>query len=527
MTNSLITRFTSLEYEFAMRSSTTRIKDALLRMTVLVLVLAIGALPVRAADMSSVATLVKPAPGGAPWKPAQIAALHRTIEKLLAAPTLHGAQVGLIAIDTVRGKALYSQDADQEFMPASNFKLLVGSTALNILGTGFSYVTTVASDGPPQNGAIAGNVYLRGGGDALLTAKDLDDAAAAVAAQGVTSISGSVVTDATHFDTVRYGYGWSWDDLPFYYAPVVTALELEDGVVHMHFSPGAAAGEPAAITIQPSTGAFTLDNRLLTGPPKSKDTSELVRPWDEPTTIRITGSYPAGAKTSGDVHPAVPDPQSYAGDVFAKALAAHGVAVGGPTQSGKTPAGATPLWSKHSEALSQLLADFWYPSDNLMGEMFLKELGARLKGEPGTASNGAALEDQYLKSAGIDPNTVAISDGSGLSQYDRITPRDLMLILQNDWNSPNRDVVLNALPVAGARGTLKSSYKGTPAENNVFAKTGSISHVRTISGFVKTKTHGPVTFSFMINQWMGEDQPHGAADLATLRGAVLAAIASQ
>jgi len=480
-----------------------------------------------AADMSSVATLVKPAPCGVPWTSAQIASLQQTIAKQLAAPTLRGAQVGLIAIDTVRGTPLFSQNADQEFMPASNFKLLAGSTALNVLGTGFSYTTSVASDGPPQNGTVTGNVYLRGGGDALLTAKDLDDAAAAVAAQGVKNISGSVVTDATHFDSVRYGYGWSWDDLPFYYAPVVTALELEDGVVHMYFSPGPAAGQPAAIAIQPATSAFTLDNQLVTGPPKSKDTSELVRPWDQPTTIRITGSYPADAKTSGDVHPAAPDPQTYAGDVFAKALIAHGVAIGGQTQPGKTPASATMLWNKHSEPMPQLLADFWYPSDNLMGEMFLKELGVRSKGEPGTVENGRLLEDQFLKSAGADPNTVAISDGSGLSQYDRITPRDLLLILQSDWNSPNRDIVLDALPVAGVRGTLSSSYKGTAAEKNVFAKTGSISHVRTISGYVKTKTHGPVTFSFMINQWMGEDQPHGAADLAKLRGAVLAAIASQ
>jgi len=317
--------------------------------------------------MSSVGTLAKPVAGGVPWKAAQVAALHRTIEKLLAAPTLRGAQVGLIAIDTVRGGTLYSQNADQEFMPASNFKLLVGSAALNILGTGFTYATSLSSDRPPQNGAIAGNVYLRGGGDALLTAKDLDDAAAAVAAQGVTSISGSVVTDATHFDSVRYGYGWSWDDFPYYYAPIVTALELEDGIVHMYFSPGAAAGEPARITIQPSSSAFTVDNRLVTGPPKSKDTSELVRPWDEPTTIRITGSYPLDAKTSGDVKPTVPDPQSYAGDVLAKAFSAHGVAVAGQTQNGKTPAGTTLLWTKHSEAMPQLLADFWYPSANFIG----------------------------------------------------------------------------------------------------------------------------------------------------------------
>ena len=502
---------------------------ALLRLTALSLafLLAFTSMRVVAADMSSVATLVKPAPGGAAWNASQIAALHRVIEKLLSAPALRGAQVGLIAIDTVRGTALYSQNADQEFMPASNFKLLVGSAALQLLGTSFAYRTTVAADGPPQNGTIAGNVYLRGGGDALLTAKDLDDAAAAVAAQDVRSISGGVITDASHFDDQRYGFGWSWDDLPFYYAPVVSALELEDGVLHMYFSPGAAAGTLATLRVAPQSSAFVIDNRLMTGSPKSKDTSELVRPWDAARTIEVTGSYPLDAKESGDVRPAVPDPESYAGDVFAKALAAHGVTVTGTTQSGKTPEHATPLWTKHSEAMPQLLADFWYPSDNLMGELFLKELGVRLKGEPGTVENGITLENQYLRSAGIDPASVTISDGSGLSQYDRITPHDLLKILQADWNGPNRNAVLDALPVAGVRGSLKSSYKRTAAENNVFAKTGSISHVRTISGYVKTKTHGPVTFSLMVNQWMGEDQPHGAADLATLRGAILAAIASQ
>jgi len=494
----------------------------------LCLLLAIGTLPVRAADMSSVATLTKPAPGGVPWRAAQIAALQRTMAKLLQQPTLRGAQVGLIAIDTVRKTPIFSQNADQEFMPASNFKLLVGSTALTILGTGFSYGTTAGADGPPAaDGTIAGNVYLQGGGDALLSAKDLDDAAAALAAQNVRRVTGAVITDATRYDSTRYGYGWSWDDLPYYYAPVVTALELEDGIVHVYFSPGPAAGAPAKLRITPQSSAFVIDNQLMTGAPKSKDTSEILRPWNQPATIVIAGSYPLDAKESGDVRPAVPDPESYAGDVFARALAGHGIAVAGAVRSAAMPKTATVLWSKHSEAMPQLLADFWYPSDNLMGEMFLRELGFRSKGAPGTVQNGIMLEDRFLRSAGIDPATVSISDGSGLSQYDRITPRDLLLILQSDWNGPNRDVVLNALPVAGVRGSLRNSYKGTAAEKNVFAKTGSISHVRTISGFVRTKTHGPVTFSFLINQWMGEDQKNGAADLAKLRGAVLAAIASQ
>jgi D-alanyl-D-alanine carboxypeptidase/D-alanyl-D-alanine-endopeptidase (penicillin-binding protein 4) len=266
---------------------------------------------------------------------------------------------------------------------------------------------------------------------------------------------------------------------------------------------------------------------MTTGPADSKDTSDLSRVWDKPTTIELTGSYPLGAKESGDLRASVPDPESYAGDVFMRALNAHGITIGNGVKSGKMPATATQLWSHNSEPMPQLLADFWYPSDNLMGELLLKELGVVQAGEPGTDANGRLLEQAYLKSIGVDPLTVTISDGSGLSQYDRISPHDLLTILQADWNSPNRDVVLDALPVAGVRGTLQRAYLKTPAERMVFAKTGSISHVRTISGYVITKTHGPVTFSFMVNQWMDEDQPGGAGRLAQVRADLLSHIAQQ
>jgi len=471
--------------------------------------------------------LQNPAPGGVPWTASQIASLQRAIPKILDAPTLRGAQIGLIVQDTVRGALLYRQNADQEFMPASNFKLLVGSAALQRLGTAFTFVTGVAADAAPQNGEIPGNVYLHGGGDAHLAAKDLDDAAAALAAQGVKRIAGSLVTDASRYDAQRYGFGWSWDDLPYYYAPVVSALELEDGVVHMTFSPGPAVGSLAVLRVWPQSSTYTVDNQLTTGPAGSKDTSDLARVWNEPSTLLVTGSYPLDAKESGDVRPSVPDPESYAGDVFARALAAHGITLSGGVHDGKMPASAVRLWSHASESMPKLLADFWYPSDNLMGELFLKELGVAQAGEPGTDDRGIALEQQYLRSIGVDPNTVTIADGSGLSQYDRITPRDLLAILQADWNGPNRDVVLDALPVSGVRGTLDHSYVGTPAERQVFAKTGSISHVRTISGFVRTRTHGPVTFSFLVNQWMGEQHTGGAAALAKVRAALFAHLASQ
>jgi len=481
-----------------------------------------------AADMSSVATVMKPKPGGRPWAQEQTAALRRYIDKqILTAPTLRGSLIGLSIVDTARRTVLYSRNADADFIPASNFKLVVGSTVLRKLGMDFAFVTQVQADTAPVEGVIHGNLYLHGGGDALLTAHDLDAAAAALATQGVSRIDGALVTDASHYDAQRYGSGWSWDDIPYYYAPVISALELEDGVVHATMTPGSSAGAPVRLDVWPQSGAFSIENRLTTGPAGSKDTSKIERLWDTPRAIVLSGNYPLGAKTSGDIRAAVPDPPSYAGDVFLRALQKRGIAVDGGVQSGVAPRGTQVVWAHRSAKLPELLAEFWYRSDNLMGELFLKELGVAEAGEPGTGANGIIAERRFLQSIGIDPASVRVGDGSGLSHYDHITPGDLVKILQADWNSPYRDIVLDALAVPGVRGTMLKAYLGTPAVGNAFLKDGAISNVRTLSGYVKTKTHGPITFSWQVNSWMGAERPGGRAALATLRAEFLSHLALQ
>ncbi|MBC5815109.1 MAG: D-alanyl-D-alanine carboxypeptidase/D-alanyl-D-alanine-endopeptidase [Candidatus Eremiobacteraeota bacterium] len=463
----------------------------------------------RAADQSLVTPYPLQAVQATPWNAAQTAVLGKDIDAILRRPVLRGAHIGLLLMQTTTGRILYNRNADDEFMPASNFKLLVGSAALAKLGPSFTLKTTIAGDGK--------NIYLRGGGDVLLKAKDLDAAAAALAAGGLSHITGNLITDASYFDAQRYGYGWSWDDLPFYYAPVVSALGLEDNIVHIYMRPGAAAGDPVLLRVEPKSEAVHIKNLLVTGPPKSKDTSDISRSFEDWSTITLSGNYPLGEKESGDIFPAVPDPAAYAGDVLLQALRAHGITVDGAVQPGITPPATAVLWTHESEPLSQLLEDFWWPSDNLVGEVLLKTLGAKFRGAPGTYDNGIAVENEYLKSIGVDPTTVSISDGSGLSHYNHITPRDLTSILQSDWNSANRDVAVNALPLSGVRGSLKSSYLKTPAMKNVYAKTGSISHVRTISGLIRTQHHGVVTFSFMLDDYM-DDPADAAAKLATLRG---------
>jgi D-alanyl-D-alanine carboxypeptidase/D-alanyl-D-alanine-endopeptidase (penicillin-binding protein 4) len=170
-----------------------------------------------------------------------------------------------------------------------------------------------------------------------------------------------------------------------------------------------------------------------------------------------------------------------------------------------------------------LLSEFWLPSDNLMGELFLKELGAARSGEPGSFTNGIAVEGDYLRSIGVDPATLSITDGSGHSAYDRITPRDLVAILQSDWEGAYRSLVIDALPEAGVRGTLKDAFAGTSLDGRVFAKTGTHRHARTLSGFIQTDDHGPVTFSLLINDWLGDDRPGGSPQLRQAQAALLSA----
>jgi serine-type D-Ala-D-Ala carboxypeptidase/endopeptidase (penicillin-binding protein 4) len=450
-----------------------------------------------------------------PWSAPDLHRLRADIAHALSSPVLRGAYVGLLIEQTAGGRVLYSRNADDEFQPASNFKLLVGSAALDRLGVGFSFLTGVSSDGTISNGTLTGDLVLYGERDARLTANDLDDAAKDVSASGIVRVVGSVdaCVPQQGLDSERLPAGWDWDDLPYYYAPVVSTLSLEENVVHVYVSPGEHEGDPVKLRVTPQSEAFTIDNRATTGSQKSADTTDVKRPWDEPRTIRVTGTYPLGAKESDDLRPAVPDPATYAADVLLRALQARGVSVtGGVAVRCRLSSLSQERWRHNSEPLPRLLSDFWQPSDNLMGELFFRALG------------GAAPERTWLKSIGVNPVTVSISDGSGLSNYDRITPRALVAILQHDWNGQHRKIVLNALPVAGVSGTLKDAYKGTAAEKNVTAKTGTISHVRALSGYIRTRRHGMVTFSFLINDWVQDDAPHGAESLAKLRGALLSKI---
>jgi D-alanyl-D-alanine carboxypeptidase/D-alanyl-D-alanine-endopeptidase (penicillin-binding protein 4) len=491
--------------------------------------------PALAVDRSVGADVPKPVVTGTPWTDAEIAGLDAAVDVALAgAKTLRGAHAGLYAVDARDGHLLYARNPDDAFQPASTLKLLVGSAALDRLGPGFRFRTEAVVPGYEEvrGGELSGALLLRGSGDVLLDDKALDELPSALRQSGIDAVHGVSFIDDPSFPP--YLPGWSWDDLPWYYAAPVTPLGLNDNQVTLNVTPAPAPGARVNVTVSPWGTAcvpdavctpdlgFTISVRATTGEKGTANTLDVERQPGPGAEVRLVGSLPAGAPAQ-HLSIAVPWPPAYAAWGARRALQRAGLRVLQDVIAAPPPGPAVwgVLWSHQSEPLADMLADLWLPSDNVLAEELLRALGAPVPPLPypvlqGSSADGIAFEKTWLKSLGVDTDAIALEDGSGLSVYDRITPRDLVAILRHDWDGPNRDLVLDDLPIAGVRGTLKSSFTGTPAEKRVFAKTGSLSHVSALAGYVANPKHGAVIFAFQVDDWLG-----ASADLRELRGRVL------
>jgi D-alanyl-D-alanine carboxypeptidase/D-alanyl-D-alanine-endopeptidase (penicillin-binding protein 4) len=481
----------------------------------------IMALPLaaRAVDRTLGAQVPKPGASGAPWTPRERARLRTDVDALLdAAPTLQGAHVGLIALDARSGEVLYERRADDLFQPASTLKMLTGSVALASLGPDYRFRTTVERVRGAAPGGGGDALVVHGGNDPTFAASDLDDAAAAIARTGA-GPRDALVLDLRRADArERRGAGWSWDDFPYGFAAVVNALPLEENVVHVDVTAGANAGDPATIALRPVFAPVPAQAcvPLPTARLFTNHTTTLAANLDDSLDaaygpcgdVVVSGGVPLGKTVTVDV--AVDAPEAIFDGALRAALSRRGVTLRAHTAYATGPLslpepGGQVVWEHQSEPLRDLLGDCWIPSDNLAAELLLRELDVVQNARSGTADGGAAIERAWLAAIHLDVGGLTVVDGSGLSSYDRLTPRTLAGILKIDWDGPYRDLVLDDLPIAGVRGTLAYGFAGTPAAMRIFAKTGSMSHVRALAGYLATRRHGAVTFAWLVDDWSGVD----------------------
>ena len=436
--------------------------------------------------------------------------LERDIDAILDDPRLDGAQVGVVIREAESGEMLYSRGAGTHVMPASNQKLLTTAAALGVLGPGYRFRTSVLTDGFRHGSVLRGNLYLEGTGDPTMQPGDYDRLAAKIAASGVEKVSGNVVADDTWFDDVRLGRGWAARDEPNAYSPQISALtlspgpELHTGSINVEVEPG-EEGEPVNVALQPQTDYVTIENNSTTVAAGQPSTLSVQREHGT-NTIVVSGEYPVdGGTFTGSS--TVDGPTGYAAAVFRQALADHGVEIAGETVRGATPKGATELAQRSSRQLSELIVPLMKLSNNGMAEILVKAMGRETRGEGSWPAGLAAVED-YLKKLGVGTSQLRLADGSGLSRLDRVTAGQVAVLLSAVRSKPWFPAFYHALPVAGEKGplvggTLASRMRGTPAAGNVHAKTGTLTGVSALSGYVKNPRGERLVFSIVMNDVYG------------------------
>jgi D-alanyl-D-alanine carboxypeptidase/D-alanyl-D-alanine-endopeptidase (penicillin-binding protein 4) len=435
--------------------------------------------------------------------------LGADLDAILANPGLAGADPGLV-VKTLDGEIVYQHSSDRRRQPASNAKLATSAAALEVLGPDHRFATTVSSPARRHGTTLDGDLFLKGTGDPTMLAADYDTLAKQMADSGVTRVRGRLVADDTWFDSTRLGLGWAWDDEPYYYNAQISALtaapdtDYDAGAIVIRVEPG--ANGKAKVSTEPPTDYVKIHNTATTGPAGSDDTISVDRRHGS-NLFTVTGSIPADGGPDEEFM-AVWEPTGYAAALFRDALAAHGVRVLGPTTRGTTPSGAKEYASRESMPLRELLVPFLKLSNNMHAEILTKTMGRATAGE-GSWDAGEDAVAAVLPTLGVT-GRLSLVDGSGLSRMDQIAPDQLAALLGGAAGRPWFGDWFASLPVAGKAdrlvgGTLRNRMRGTPAEGQVHAKTGSLTGVSGLSGYVDTAGGERLVFSMVTNNTIGFD----------------------
>src|SRR5437588_183633 len=371
---------------------------------------------------------------------------------------------------------------------------LVGRGNPNLSNRKFPYNLKEEFDGPPE--------------------KTLAELADAVVAKGVKEISGDVIGDDSYFPRERYPSGWEIDDMVWEYGAAISSIVVDDNTVALTLTPGDQPGSPVQASESPATGDFAVENDVTTSAPDVKSDLTLTR---EPgaSLVVTKGTMPAGGAPRKLVL-AVEEPAQHAATVLKHLLEDRGVRVDGVArarhEAAKKQEDPMVLAEHVSVPLSDSVKLINKISQNLHAEMLLRAV-ARQSGTWATTDEWMKVPQDFYASAGISPDDVMQSDASGLSRHDLVTPRAVVALLTFAQSQPWFEIYYHSLPVAGVDGTLEDRMKNTPAAGHIHAKTGSVEHVRTLSGFAETPAGRRLIFSFLSNNQAGKN--HEAADALT------------
>ncbi|MEL7486768.1 MAG: D-alanyl-D-alanine carboxypeptidase/D-alanyl-D-alanine-endopeptidase [Pseudomonadota bacterium] len=434
-----------------------------------------------------------------------------------------------ISVTDLDGDVLVAHRADERFAPASNVKLFVTAAALDMesalsaIDSGLRVVTTSTGSGPPALALVGrGDPTIGFGPDC--SRRCLETLADAVAASGIRTV-GDIIGDDRWFADERKPLGWSWDDLKFGHGTAVSAIAVNKNILSLRVSPSAETGGDVLTSWDDAgRGYFELRNEATTGAEDQSRALRLERRIAE-RTARLYGVSPSGSR-SLKLDLGVDDPAHLAAWYFKNALQTRGVSVSGTLQTrhrslryadepsptdpeepaselackprGSVSENGPVVASLAAAPLNEIVDEINRESQNLYAEVLLRQLGA-VSGR-GSSFCGLLQIQKFLDGVGAPRESYDFVDGSGLSNYNRVTPATITALLRHAATAPWGDAFRASLPVgAGADGTLKYRFRGTALEGKIFAKTGSLNHADALSGYMQADSGKTLVFSIIVN----------------------------
>jgi serine-type D-Ala-D-Ala carboxypeptidase/endopeptidase (penicillin-binding protein 4) len=448
-------------------------------------------------------------------------ALHR-------AKALNPAFVGMQVVDLTTGKIIYQHNADNLFVPASNVKLFTTALALRRLGPQYRFQTSIVATRPPDaSGRVAGDLVWIGSGDPSLSGREYpyrhhigSESAISLApiglladqivAAGVREVLGDVIGDDSRYPYEPHPGGWSVADEQEGFGSPVSALVVNDNRFLLQLTPTGDGELADATTTGLAPAVMFVDNRVQTLALGKTDV-QIERTGSQ--TILLTGVLSGRGGGFTEAVP-VPDPAQSAAALLREALLQRGVNIHGRAIACHRYPGdpARPVYTgpvlarRTSPPLADILQVVDKVSQNLHAEILLREAGLAASQNSGTRLAGLVQLSAFLQSIGIDKNAFVIQDGSGLSRNTLVTPAAVVKLLAALYQSDQRELWMNLLPIGGVDGTLDKRFERRAEARRIQAKTGALSHVRALSGYAQTKDGVPLAFSFLINNFGAETQ---------------------
>lgn len=460
--------------------------------------------------------------GAPPGLPApMVVDFTRVADSIVSSPPLHRAHIGIVVYDPVENRVLYARNAQRHFVPASNQKYWPTAAALHLLGPGYRYRTPVSGIGFDRAAGTARALVVEGRGDPTWSRRFHEDdlsvlgfLADSLVAAGLRRVTGDLVIDASWFDESLIPGSWTFGNLNGTSAPPTGAFVVAEGIMAVMLEPGGAEGAPAQVTPMAPQGVVPLRSTLLTG---AADTPRRVSsgrgPWSD--TLRLSGVIPVGGDAQALRLP-MTDPVRLAAEAFGEALRERGIVIEGAVRVVHDPAAAaalregrpgggsgearlpvTELASWSSPPMSEIVTAVLQPSQNWIAEQLVRTLGAE-RGEGGGWRAGIEVQESFLfGTVGIDPDALRMQDGSGMSHQNLVTPWAVVQLLDHARTAAWGPVFREALTGPGRPGTLSNRLGSLGGR--VTGKTGTLSNVNALSGYVVTRDGRELIFSILSN----------------------------